>query len=189
MVSVLSVGTNTYQDQADATTLLGDNIYTSEWLTVASDDKDRALITAFKVLENLVWQGTKTGTPQHPRTGLVNCNGDDVPSGATAPDVLLAHALLAYDYSQDATLAGSSATGAQLKKAKAGSAEVEFFQKQLVRGSTGLTDWERLPTTVKDLLKCYTQSGTAGIAGPTITGTSAPSSFTACDSTLDGPLA
>jgi len=191
MVSVLVVGTNTYQLQAAASALLEDNILAhTAWTALASDDKDRALITAFNVLEGIVWQGEKTGTAQHPRTGLTNCNGDDISSASTAPDILMAQAVLAYEYSQDPSLAGSSATGAQLKRAKAGSAEVEFFQKQVTAASGALDAISRLPLVVKDLIKCYTAAGdSAGIAGPTITGTGRASGFSDCDYDLNGGYA
>ncbi len=190
MVSTLVVGTNTYQLQAAADALLEDHIATPDWVSVGSDDKARALITAFNVMENLVWQGTKTGTAQHPRTGLTNCNGDAVSSASVGSDILLAQAILAYEYSQDTALADSSSTGAELKRAVAGSAEVEFFQKARTFGANPLSAYQRLPTVVKDLLKCYLSAGAStGLGAPTITGTSAGSSFCEHDSEFNGGLA
>lgn len=178
MVATLVVGTNTYQLQADADALLEDDVSTGAWSFLDSDTKDRCLITAFKLLETQTWQGDKTGgdaqTAQHPRTGLVNCNGDAISDSTTAPDILNAHAQLSYELSQDPSLAGSANTGSNVKKLKAASASIEFFQRTDDEGAPT----SRFPSRIQELISCYLAGGTGGNEA---FGTGADSIFDECD--------
>lgn len=61
MVSTLTVGKNTWVTRAQADVYLDDQVRGGSWLSVAPDTKDRALITAFRELEKLFWNGAKTG--------------------------------------------------------------------------------------------------------------------------------
>lgn len=60
MVSLLTVGKNTYVSGDEADTYLNDAVRTEAWLTVSGDDKRRALISAFRLLEKQKWRGAKT---------------------------------------------------------------------------------------------------------------------------------
>lgn len=180
MVSTLVVGTNTYQLQASADTILGDNIATAAWATKSPNTKAQALITAFYMMETQAWQGEKTGgdaqTAQHPRIGLTNCNGDEIDSASIAPDILRAQALLAFELSVDPSIAGSPNTGSNIKKLQAGSASIEYFER---------TDDDEFPTTrfparVQELLACYLESG-AFTGGTEAFGTDGESIFGPCD--------
>ena len=158
MVSTLVVGTNTYQLQTSADTILADNIATGAWAFLSADTKAQALITAFNMLETQAWNGEKTSdsqTAQHPRTGLTNCNGDEIDSATIAPDIIRAQALLAFELSQDPTLAGSANTGSNIKKLQAGAASIEYFER------TDDDDYptSRFPSRVQELLACYLKSG------------------------------
>jgi hypothetical protein len=179
MVSTLVVGTNTYQLQASANTILGDNIATMSWATKPSSTKDAALITAFYLLETQRWQGEKTGgagqTAQHPRIGLTNCNGDEIDENTTAPDILRAQALLAYELVTNPKLAGSANTGSNIKRLQAGSASIEYFER---------TDDDEFPTTrfparVQELIACYIEG--QNIGGVESFGTDGDSIFDPCD--------
>lgn len=181
MVSTLVVGTNTYQLQASANTILGDNIATAKWATKPSATKDAALITAFNLMETQRWQGEKTQpaptqTAQHPRTGLVNCNGEAIDSATIAPDVIRAQALLAFELSEDPTLAGGTTTGSNIKKLQAGSASIEFHERT---NDSGDPVNFRFPPRVQELLACYLEGVLTG--GVEAIGADGESIFDPCD--------
>lgn len=180
MVSTLVVGTNTYQLQASANTILGDNIATQSWATKPSATKDQALITAFHMLEAQSWEGEKTGgagqTAQHPRTGLTNCNGDEVTSVAIAPDIIRAQALLAYELVTNPKIAGTANTGSNIKRLQAGSASIEYFE----RTDDDEYPTTRFPTSVQELINCYIEG--SDISGVESFGTDGDSIFDPCDS-------
>ena len=58
----------------------------------------------------------------------------------------------------DATEQSSSGSGSNVKRVKAGSAEVEFFT-----GTAGTLEETRLPTVVNDLVGCFIE--TSGVTG------------------------
>lgn len=62
MVSQLTVGVNSLVTVAEADSYLGDSIRASAWVSVAPDTKTQALISAFRLFEKQIWQGTATGT-------------------------------------------------------------------------------------------------------------------------------
>lgn len=179
MTSALVVGTNTYQLQASANTILGDNIATQAWATKPSATKDAALITAFHMLEVQRWQGAKTGgsgqTAQHPRSGLTNCNGDEIDENTIAPDIIRAQALLAFELVTNPKLAGSPNTGSNIRRLQAGSASIEYFER------TDDDDFptSRFPASVQELISCYIEGQSLG--GVESFGTDGDSIFDPCD--------
>ena len=93
----ITIGTDTfdvYGPQADANTYFNGKLNRGVWSAAGSSDKDRALISASRLLDLEPWQGTPTDllTPQPlawPRTGVLDKNGSAV--GTTEfPDDLLA---------------------------------------------------------------------------------------------------
>lgn len=61
MVSQLIVGENTYVTRDEADAYLEDSLRATPWASVDPDTKDRALISAFRLLEKQRWNGTATG--------------------------------------------------------------------------------------------------------------------------------
>lgn len=61
MVSQLIVGINTYVTRDEADAYLEDSLRGTPWSSVDPDTKDRALITAFRLLEKQRWNGVATG--------------------------------------------------------------------------------------------------------------------------------
>tara|TARA_R110000850_G_scaffold272752_2_gene408195 strand:+ start:11497 stop:12114 length:618 start_codon:yes stop_codon:yes gene_type:complete len=154
-------------------------------VTAAADDEKRALAAAADWLDRAsLFTGSKTVATQArawPRDGAADgCAGLDVTDGSTPDEIFYAQAWLAGAILVDTAAAASSGEGANIKSAKAGSAQVVFF-----RPTEGTASDTRLPQVADDYVKCFTSAGTSsGIAGPTITGTSATSSATACDDEL-----
>lgn len=114
----------------------------------------------------------------HPRSGMSDCDGQAIDSLALAEDLKSGQIELAYELTQDTSLESASNTGSNVKQVGAGSAQVAFF-----RPTSGSGESSRFPNVVMELIRCLTGSS-AGIAGPTITGTTATSSATACDDEL-----
>ncbi len=125
--------------------------------------RQQALISAARMLDRSTqFTGDETVPGQvraWPRDGAANnCTGEDVADGSTPDDIAFAEYELADILWLDAEVAASSGTGSNVKRVKAGSAEVEFFT-----GTSGTLSETRLPTVVNDLAGCYVeQSGLSG---------------------------
>jgi hypothetical protein len=142
-------------------------------VAAAADDEKRALAAAADWLDRaLLFSGDETAPPQArawPRDDATNgCTGVAVTDGTTPDEIFYAQCWLAGAILVDNAADASSGEGSNVKKAKAGSAEVVFF-----RPTTGSAEDNRLPQVAHDYTKCFTDAGTSsGIAGPSITGTS-----------------
>lgn len=117
-------------------------------------------------------------TALFPRTGLTDCDDQDLDSYTLPERLVFAQIELAYSISLDSDVETEASTGTNVKKVGAGSASVEFF-----RPFTGT----RFPSIVQEYLRCLYEVGSA-ISGPTITGTSQPSSFCPDDFGLNSGL-
>jgi hypothetical protein len=81
----------------------------SGWAALSADDKARALVTATRYLDGLVWL--------------------EPPAYDNPPQAVKeANALLAADIAAKPTLGDDSSTGSNVKRVKGGEAEVEFFR-------------------------------------------------------------
>jgi len=121
---------------------------------------EQSLVTSTRWLNQQKWLGAKTSSVQalaFPRTGLTDVEGTAIDS-ATIPDIVLwAYYELANAIGDDPTiLTNSLGTKKNVKRVKAGPAEVEFFR---VLGGT------RLPTQVYDWIVGLLESGTTSING------------------------
>ncbi len=136
------------------------------------DDEKRALVAAADWLDrSSTFTGTETVSGQArawPRDGATNeCTDDVIADGTTPDDIFNAQAWLAGVILADNAAATSAGEGSNIKQAKAGSASVTFF-----RPTEGTASDTRLPTVANDYVRCYTAAGSsAGVAGPSITGT------------------
>lgn len=180
MPSVLVVGTNTYVSRADADAYAGDSLALSGWLLLPASTRDAALLTAFKLLERQVWQGIPTAgagtTPHFPATGVTDCYGNAVDENTVPQQIEDAQIELAWLLTQDAELEGSTSTGGSVKKAQAGSASVEFFNRD------GSPDYAvtRFPPNVHELVKCFLSSSLLA-SGAEVVGADGESIFDPCD--------
>jgi len=154
----------------------------------SEDDQNRALVVAADWLDRAsTYSGEKTVAAQPrewPRDNAVNhCLDEAIADGTVPDDIFNAQAWLAGVVLADLSAAASSGEGSNVKKAKAGSAEVTFFKP-----TTGTGADFRLPQVAHDYNKCYTDSA-AGISGPSITGTGFPTHFCPDDFGLNKGLA
>lgn len=161
-VSTITIGSDTFSvyaltadPVADADSYHAGRIG-STWSTATTLQKQQALISATRFIDRaVIWSGTQTDTVtpqplQWPRDNA-KCDGVAVPDG-TIPD---AFALAVFEMAQilftDSTVQDGTGTGSNVKRVKAGSAEVEFFTPTI-----GVDGGEtRLPTVVNDLVGCY----------------------------------
>jgi hypothetical protein len=108
--TVGGVNANTYCTQAEADTFHDTQPYPAIWTAATSDNKNRALVTATRILDDeIAWYGVVTDQKQRlqwPRQGMVKPNGYYVDPN-TLPDALknataeLARQLLDTDRSAD----------------------------------------------------------------------------------------
>lgn len=142
----------------------------STWSTFTTLKKQQCIVTAARMLSTaVIYSGTVTVAGQPlawPRDNATNsCTGVAVTSGTTPDDIAFAQYELAQILGDDPSVAASSGTGSNVKRVKAGSAEVEFFTQTI-----GSAEETRLPTVVNDLAGCFVD-GTATLGGSYGTGT------------------
>lgn len=155
----LTVGTNCYISRADAVTYFTELIHGGDFLSADDADKDKALITATKMLDRQEWVGSKTSPTQEldwPRTGVSDPEGNAVASDSVPQFILDATCELALALLQDLTVQTNADTSANIRSLKAGSAEIEYF-----KGTSG----PRFPTIVHELVWFYL-SGTSSATAP-----------------------
>lgn len=113
MVKV-TIGSNEYDafiSVADADYLLAADISRATgWALLNSDAKGRAIVSAARFMLNLPW-----------------CGGRPDPETDQPEPVPTVNALFAADLAANPSLAGDASGNSNVKRAKAGSAEVEFF--------------------------------------------------------------
>lgn len=173
-IMVAVVGTNSYVDEAEADAYFADSINSAAWDASSSSTKNKALISATRYLDRQLWQGVKTVDTQDlewPRTGAF-CNGVQVDPNTVPDRIKEAQMEMAQKLISSPTLSNNLNTGSNTKRAKAGSAEVEFF-----RATKGTI----LPDVVQQLAGCFlkgftTSSSGVGL-GATATGLDSCTSF------------
>lgn len=164
VISTITIGSDTFSvyaltadPVADADSYLAAKIG-STWSTATTLQKQQCIISAARMMDrSVLWSGDKTSASQPrewPRDNAKDgCNGDAaVPDGTTPDAIALGEFELADVLFLDSTVQSSTGTGSNVKKVKAGSAEVEFFT-----GTSGTTDETRLPTVCNDLVHCYVE--------------------------------
>lgn len=146
-------------------------VHASNWRAVSAGDRKRAMVGYTRVLNRQSWRGVPTTPGQAlawPRTGLTDRDGNEI-DDATIPQAVLdgfaegVELLLG-----DAKLQAKSGTATNIRRVKAGPAEVEFFDDRR-RGT-------KLPTAVHELVGIFLAG--AGGLGITATGTAEESAFT-----------
>jgi hypothetical protein len=145
------------------------------WAAASTDNQNKALVQATRWLDAAVnWSGTKTSDSQPldwPRDGAA-C-GDTAVTDGTTPDAI-AHATfeVAGLLLQDADADASSGEGSNIKRAKAGSAEVEFFSSTL-----GESEDTAFPPLIHRIIKCYLDGSSYNIEGGNSYGTTDTTDF------------
>lgn len=175
VVATLSLGSDTYSVYGLTTDALGDaNTYfkarlgESAWDTVDNTEKRRSLITAVRMIDRRpTYSGDKTVSAQAlewPRDSA-NCSGDAVPDNTIPDNIALGEFELALALLEDESIQDSQSTGSNIKRAKAGSAEVSFFVPTI--NSTNQT---LFPQVVHELISCYFDGSNSGLGAPFASG-------------------
>ncbi len=146
----LNVGVNSYSSRVDADTFFADDIRFATWALIADDMKDRLLVTASRNINLLVAAACK------------------LPLATISDELRQATAELAIEYSINPATATQASTGSNLKRARAGTAEAEFF-----RPTTG----SRFPSNVMNFLRAGDCLGGASFTAPESFGTDEQSGF------------
>jgi hypothetical protein len=129
-MATITIGGNDYgsfESVADATEYLGGDISRgAAWDALDPDTQGRALVSATRLLLRQSWCGT-------------------VPDIDTPPQVVAdATAIMAADLATKPKLADGSPTGSNIKRAKAGSAEVEYFRPTSGEAPISQAAWDML---------------------------------------------
>ncbi len=88
---------NSYQAVATITTYHDDSLHGAPWRGLSSDDKERAAITATRMLDRERWRGAQTSSSQDLaflRTDITNREGTAVADTVIPPELLAAHSEL-----------------------------------------------------------------------------------------------
>lgn len=152
-VTLIIVGQNSYITIEDANTYFNTNIRFASWSGLDDLTKERSLITASGIISSYVKE---------------DCQ---LPLALSSITTNLAHA--AAEYALDLVLTpdlnSASSTSSNIRRVRAGSAEVEFF---------GRTSGSRFPTNVQRLLADCLPATAGGVSGSAVAfGTTTASSF------------
>lgn len=164
----ITVGTDTYISVADATTYLSMSINGAAWTAASTQLKEQALVTATRMLDRQRWVGTKTDSAQAldwPRTGVYNEEGDLLDPDVVPQFILDATCELALALILKPSLMNEYDANTNIKRLKAGSAEIEFFKGE----------WNgRFPAVIQELVGFYL-TGYSKVFGSIASGTCATS--------------
>lgn len=191
-VETVTIGANTYSvygkgntdPVGDADTYFGGRLGAATWTAATTDNKATALVSAFRMLNRgPSFSGSPTVDGQAgawPRDGAT-CNGTAVTDGTIPDNIVDGQFELALALLEDEAIQDGPGTGSNVRRAKAGSAEVEFFRPTI--GEPGLDN--RYPQVVHELIGCYF-AGNAASLGLFVDGTDSSaadesSSFGSCD--------
>lgn len=178
VVATLTIGADTYSVYgltadalADANSYMKARLGESAWDDAESADKRRALITAVRMNDRRPqYSGTKTVTAQDlewPRDSAT-CNGVAVTDNTIPDNIVLGEFEMALALLEDESVQDSPGTGSNVKKAKAGSAEVTFFTR-----TEGLPGETQFPTVVHELIGCFFAGNNSGLGAPFASGVDA----------------
>ena len=185
-MATVDIGGNTYEvygDVAAAEDYMVARLGSEAWMCASANDRAKALVSATRMLERTSWQGDPTGVLGQvlawPRTGLLDKEGDALDDQTVPQEVVDASFELALKLLEDAELQDQvSAESSNIKRLKAGSAEIEYFRQ--VEGT-------KLPTVVSQLVGCWTDSSTRTVGRAY--GTDRCSSFDGTDWDRNDPYA
>ena len=171
----------------DADDYFAARIDVAEWDAAVTLGKQQAIITAARMIDRQIWSGDKTVTAQFndwPRDSAT-CRGTAVTDGTIPDDIAYGEFELALALLKDADVQNNSSAGSNVRRAKAGSAEVEFFAP-----TTNTSSDTRFPTVVHELIGCYMEGNAATTAQPYGQGSTEDaadqeSTFGSCDNSFE----
>lgn len=146
MPSSITVPTNSYTTMAESNTYHDDSSHGATWAATEEEDRTRAKITAFRMIERQDYKGDKVGTEKWPRTGLTDEEGDEVPSGSVPQFVRDAQFELELELIVNPSVQTNDNTDDNIKRLKAGTAAITKFRP---------TSGPRFPTIINEYLGRY----------------------------------
>ena len=141
-----------YGSEAEAKVYFAASINSENWNSSDPNRRKKAQVSATRNFNRQRWEGTITVPGQvlaWPRTGVTDLEGVAVDENTIPVEVEEASYELALSFLTDATVEESTNSGSNLKRVKAGSAEVEFFKP---------TKGTRFPSKVQELLRPFIAS-------------------------------
>lgn len=137
------------------------------WISYDSLVRERALISATRIFERMGWLGTKVDDDQtlaFPRSGLTDCQGEDVTEAQSLARIAEATQLLALDLLEGST-AGTSIDGEdRTKRLKADTVEIEYFRADSFKST-------RFQADIMGLVGCFMAGAGAALSGSIAYGT------------------
>ncbi len=178
-VSISGVSYDVYGTETEIKQYIAGRLGTDAYDDASSTDKKKAHVQATRWIDRERWSGQPTDlvTPQplqFPREDLTDCNGNAVDEDTLPQEVCNATGELILIILADPAATAAGNTSSNIKNAKAGSAEVEFFRPGDSSGGTGTI----LPTEAWKWMRCF--SG-GGVTPGTASGTDGQSQFDNCD--------
>lgn len=146
-VTIGTTGFPTYASAAQANAYLSADFTASAWRAETdADNKARAIVTATRVLDRLIWPGSMTESDQDNAWPRVNTNvpgvvDDEVPTAIVNASIELANIILT------GTDVLNNDTTNPIHRQAAGSVSIEYFR--------ALEDPSRLPLAVQELIAPY----------------------------------
>lgn len=163
---------------ADADSYFAARLGATDWTGATTLVKQQGLITAAREFNVKHWDGTKTVSSQSlefPRDDL-ELDGVALADNLVPERIVLGEFEYALKLIATPTLVDSSGTGSNIRRAKAGSAEVEYF-----RPTIGTASDLPLPQLVFDLVSPFLAGAdSALLAAPRVGGDDEVSSFNDC---------
>lgn len=156
---------NIYGSYDEALAYLAAHANSTNWDSAETEDRNKSLVSATRMLDRANWQGQKTSSSQaleFPRTGLTDKDGNAVASDAVPTLVEEACYELALQILGDAEIQDSASSGDNIKKLKAGSVSIENFRPTEGR-------YPRFPQAVHELIWPFLE-GSSGMQAPYVAG-------------------
>lgn len=146
--------------------------------TTGDDSKERALVTATRLLNRQLWLGQLAVAGQELAWPRINTGVEGVTDTVIPPDIVTAAIEIALALVDGSEVQNEQNTGQKIQSLQAGSVGITFF-----RGAEGVA--LRFPLIVWELIKKYL-TGASAIAGIIVSGTDGES-VTRHDFGLSGP--
>lgn len=181
-LTMITIGERQYVSYASVAEadhyLAVDPAYMTTWAALDADAKGRNLIAATRHLDTLRWAGTKTLAAQvneWPRSGLLERDGDAVPTNAIPLEIEQATILLAARVVQEPTLFAGDSTDENVESERIGPKAVSYFRRRRVDLLVRRVGDTRALALIRQWLSGTTPSK------PVVTGTDDRSSFEPLD--------
>ncbi len=174
-VATITIGADSYSAYgltsdpvADAKSYFKARLGTTSWDSADTSTKKSALISATRMIDRRpLYSGAKTVSAQDlewPRDGAT-WRDDAVVDGTTPDNIALASFELALSLLEDESIQDSAGTGSNVRRAKAGSAEVEFFVP-----TVGGSSETQFPQVVHELIAGFFSGSNTGLGAPFASG-------------------